>query len=339
MERAFFLSVIWTLLTSGYLGTSSDTHSLQYFYTLTLDQAGRTHFVSVGILDGVQIDHYDSKSQRDVPMVDWMMQGKRFWDDETKAREYDHGLFSAMMNDTFSHSSGGLHTFQARCECGFAPGRTWGGIRNAHNGQAFLTFDPESQSWKAEAPPSDQAAAVRVKRQWERWDQWTKDVKVYVDQLCPQRLHSFLGYGKKALEKKETPNITIVHTHTQEATCLATGYYPHGARVQWVRGERHEPVPEHMLQGGEELPNGDGTFQIRLTLRHLGEEEYKCQVNHSSMETPMMRTLEKPRTRMLILLSPAVIVVLITVMVVIAKWIHERSRHRDETDLPQETRL
>ncbi|XP_062394944.1 zinc-alpha-2-glycoprotein-like isoform X2 [Sardina pilchardus] len=302
MERAFFLSVIWTLLTSGYLGTSSDTHSLQYFYTLTLDQAGRTHFVSVGILDGVQIDHYDSKSQRDVPMVDWMMQGKRFWDDETKAREYDHGLFSAMMNDTFSHSS-------------------------------------ESQSWKAEAPPSDQAAAVRVKRQWERWDQWTKDVKVYVDQLCPQRLHSFLGYGKKALEKKETPNITIVHTHTQEATCLATGYYPHGARVQWVRGERHEPVPEHMLQGGEELPNGDGTFQIRLTLRHLGEEEYKCQVNHSSMETPMMRTLEKPRTRMLILLSPAVIVVLITVMVVIAKWIHERSRHRDETDLPQETRL
>ncbi|XP_076136045.1 zinc-alpha-2-glycoprotein-like isoform X2 [Alosa pseudoharengus] len=277
MERAFFLSVIWRLLTSVYLETSSESHSLQYLYTLTLDQAGRTHFVSVGILDGVQIDRYDSESQRDVPMVDWMIQGNRFWDDETEARKDDQGLFSAMMNDTFRHSSG----------------RTWGGIRNAHNGKAFLTFDPESQGWQAVAPSSDQAAAVRVKRQWERWELWTRNVKVYVDQFCPQRLHSFLEYGKKAFEKKETPDITILHTRTQEATCLASGYYTHGARVWWVCGERHEPVPEYMLLGGEELPNGDGTFQTRLTLRHLGEKEYKCQVDHSSQETPMMRTLAK----------------------------------------------
>ncbi|KAG5270983.1 hypothetical protein AALO_G00174550 [Alosa alosa] len=137
--------------------------------------------------------------------------------------------------------------------------------------------------------------------------------------------------GRKLLRKNK-------HTRTQEATCLATGYYPHGARVRWVRGERHEPVPEHMLLGGEELPNGDGTFQTRLTLRHLGEEEYKCQVDHSSQETPMMRTLEKPRTRMF-LLSPALSVVLIIVMVVVAKRIYERCHHQDETDLPQETRL
>lgn len=82
------------------------SHTLQYLYTLTLDPAGRTNFVSVGILDGVQIDRYDSKSQRDVPMVDWMTQGSKFWDAETEARKVDQGLFSAMMKDTFNHSSG-----------------------------------------------------------------------------------------------------------------------------------------------------------------------------------------------------------------------------------------
>lgn len=97
---------------------------------------------------------------------------------------------------------GELHTFQAMCECGFARGRTWGGIRNAHNGQAFLTFDRDTQGWLAVAPSIDNAAAVRVKMQWERWWSWTRDVGIYVDKICLQRLYSLLEYGKKALERK-----------------------------------------------------------------------------------------------------------------------------------------
>lgn len=82
------------------------THTLQYLYTLTLDKAGKINFTSVGVLDGVQIDRYDSESQRDVPMVDWMNQGSRFWDAETEDRRNDEGRFSDMMQETFNHSSG-----------------------------------------------------------------------------------------------------------------------------------------------------------------------------------------------------------------------------------------
>lgn len=105
----------------------------------------------------------------------------------------------------------------------------------------------------------------------------------------------------------ETPDVTILTTSTHEVTCLTTGYYPHGATVHWVRGKSHELVPQRMLVGGEELPNGDGTFQIRLTMRHMDEEEveYKCRVEHSSLKRPVMRTLGeiKKRHRVCICLS------------------------------------
>lgn len=102
MTSNSFTSCFNTIETS----VAEATHVLQYFYTLTLDQAGRTNFVSVGVLDGVQIDRYDSKSERDVPIVDWMSQEISFWDAETEARKDDQGRFFAMMKDTFNHSSG-----------------------------------------------------------------------------------------------------------------------------------------------------------------------------------------------------------------------------------------
>ncbi|KAG9334616.1 hypothetical protein JZ751_007439 [Albula glossodonta] len=301
----YCLCILWT-------SVSTDSHSLRYLYTLTVDGDGAARFLSVGVLDGVQIDRFDSATGKDLPSEPWMAHslGAGFWEAESQARMDDQSDFTTMMREFFNHSKGAVvfptgetHTFQAMCECGFSDdGLTWGGIRNAHDGRDFLTFDPAGRGWLAVAPQMDQASAQRVKQQWDRRDQWNWDVGHYVETACPERLRMFLRYGEETLRKRESPSVSL-HPQTDRATCLATGFYPQGAVVSWAE-EEGGPVPGHWLLGGEEVPNGDGTFQVRLTVKPNTTEgqRYVCRVEHSSLDGPVLmawgRSQSQPTARL-----------------------------------------
>lgn len=61
------------------------THSLKYFYTASSGVPNFPEFVVVGMVDGVQMVHYDSNSQRMVPEQDWMNKQTEaeYWERET----------------------------------------------------------------------------------------------------------------------------------------------------------------------------------------------------------------------------------------------------------------
>lgn len=74
-------------------------------------------------------------------------------------------------------------------------------------------------------------------------------------------------------------------------TCLATGFYPRHINLNWHRNTLL--VSDHQLTGGELLPNGDGTYQMRKSLELSAEElknkySYTCTVDHCSLDSSLV---------------------------------------------------
>lgn len=78
-------------------------------------------------------------------------------------------------------------------------------------------------------------------------------------------------------------------------TCLATGFYPASPiKITLLRDGR--PVPETQITGGESLPNGDETYQMRKSLKvslvELYGYKYTCTVQHPSLDQELRVVLE-----------------------------------------------
>ncbi|XP_041919786.1 uncharacterized protein LOC121683966 isoform X2 [Alosa sapidissima] len=67
-------------------------------------------------------------------------------------------------------------------------------------------------------------------------------------------------------------------------TCHVTGFYPRAVQVEWLNQDGHL---SDGVSRGEVLPNCDGTYQVKQTLKVPGgtqwSQVYRCQVIHSSV--------------------------------------------------------
>lgn len=79
-------------------------------------------------------------------------------------------------------------------------------------------------------------------------------------------------------------------TEGAKITCLAFGFYPRHINLTLLRDG--QPVAEHELKGGQLLPNGDWTYQLRksltITVQELRERpNYTCTANHISIDNKL----------------------------------------------------
>ncbi|XP_068614892.1 major histocompatibility complex class I-related gene protein-like, partial [Brachionichthys hirsutus] len=269
------------VLGTGVPGAVGETHSLKYFETASSGVSNFPEFVSVGLIDDVQMYHYDSKTKRAEPKQDWMdkvtAEDPEYWTRQTgiqvgiqeqskfnmetlrKRFNQSEGLF--VFIKCCSVSLSGVHIFQrlTGCEWDDETGEVTGFQQFGYNGEHFIVLDLKTETWIAPSPQ-----AVITKHRWDHDRARMEYKKYYFTQECPEWGRKYLEYGRSSLLRTDLPSVFLLQkTPSSPVSCFATGFYPDRAALFWRKDgeELHEEV-EH----GEILPNHDGTFQMSVDL-------------------------------------------------------------------------
>ncbi|XP_055750391.1 BOLA class I histocompatibility antigen, alpha chain BL3-7-like [Salvelinus fontinalis] len=265
------------LLFLGINVASAVTHSLKYFYTGSTGIKGLPQFVAVGIVDGMNIDYFDSVSEKNILKQSWM-EGARDEKRITDVRKVIQQSFIAgvkIIMPRFNQTTG-VHVLQQMYGCELDDdGITRGYFQYGYDGADFLSLDKSSRTWTA----ANQKAVIS-KLKWDATGVDANIYKNYLENTCIEWIKTYVNYGKDTLERKVPPSVSLLQKNpSSPVTCHATGFYPSGVMVFWQKDgqEQHEDV-----ENGETLPNDDGTFQKSAHLTVTPEEwknnKYQCVV-------------------------------------------------------------
>ncbi|XP_065326809.1 DLA class I histocompatibility antigen, A9/A9 alpha chain-like [Pelmatolapia mariae] len=323
-------------------GTVGSTHSLRYFYTSSSGVSNFPEFVAVGLVDEVQMIHYDSNTQKAEFKQQWM----------EKAAEDDPQYLSRQTNrlmnsqqvfkgniDTLKqrfNQTGGVHINQMimyGCEWDNETGKVKGYDQHGYDGEDFVALDLDTETWIAPTPQ-----AVTTKMKWDKNRALIAQKKNYLTQECPEWLKKYVNYGRSSLMKNSIyllfspvlPSLSLLQkTPSSPVTCHATGFNPNRAELVWRKDgvELHEGVNK-----GEILPINDGNFQMSVNLdlssvRPEDWQRYNCVFQFSGvnedivtkLDKAMIRTNKGKRKSLAILITIATLVLAVITFIVYKK--------------------
>jgi len=91
------------------------------------------------------------------------------------------------------------------------------------------------------------------------------------------------------------PKVSLLQKNPDYHTCHVTGFLFRDTNISWRKNGQALSDYSTLVESGETLPNGDGTFQRRLTLFILPDEwkkdRFTCVVEHKSWTEPIQKTL------------------------------------------------
>uniref|UniRef100_A0A8C9XCR6 Ig-like domain-containing protein n=1 Tax=Sander lucioperca TaxID=283035 RepID=A0A8C9XCR6_SANLU len=279
------------------------THSLKYFYTSSSGVPNFPEYVSVGLVDEVEMVHYDSNTKRQEPKQDWMSRvtadDPQYWQTQTEVAAGHQQTFKANIEVAKQrfNQTGGVHIYQRMygCEWDDETGEVNGFMQDGYDGEDFISFDLKTETFIA---PKQQAVITRHKLDHNK--AWIAQQKHYLTQECPEWLKKYVNYGRSSLLRTEVPSVSLLQkSPSSPVSCHATGFYPDRAMMFWRKDgeELHEDVDL-----GEILPNHDGSFQmsVDLDLSSVPAEDwrrYDCVFHLSGVEDDIVTKLDKAKIR------------------------------------------
>ncbi|XP_071395209.1 major histocompatibility complex class I-related gene protein-like isoform X2 [Centroberyx affinis] len=273
------------------------THSLKYFYTASSGVPNFPECVVIGLVDGVQIGHYDSNTKRAVPKH-WM--NKVIADDPQHFEWYtmrcldDHQFLKAELQTLKQrfNQTGGVHTYQRMlgCEWDDETGDYDGYDQYGYDGEDWMVLDLKTLTWIAPTPQ-----AVITKQNWSNDKARLTYIKYFLTQVCIDFLKKYVDYGKSTLQRTVFPSVSLLQkSPSSPVSCHATGFYPDKGMLFWTRdGEELQDL----MDQGEILPNHDGTFQtsVQLDVSSVKPEDwgkYECVFQLSGVKEDIVTKLD-----------------------------------------------
>ncbi|XDV53187.1 hypothetical protein PO909_021758 [Leuciscus waleckii] len=151
--------------------------------------------------------------------------------------------------------------------------------------------------------------------------------------FCITTLKNYIKKRRDQINRKITPNITLTQKANSDSggfrvSCLATGFYPRHINLTLFRDG--QPVSDHEITGGDLLPNGDGTYQMRKSLEISADKhKYSCSVTHLSLDNKLDIELEDEPSRRRIGVVVAVLLLVCAISVILAVVCMKKGRRED----------
>ncbi|XP_060706868.1 class I histocompatibility antigen, F10 alpha chain-like [Hemiscyllium ocellatum] len=256
-------------------------------------------YVGVGMINGVPVVRYDSDTRQTVSLQQWMTDAydANYWKILTKQGNdhSDKARKDLRMVMKCTNQTSGVHILQfIRTVEITADGSIKRSMNVGFDGKDFISLEPDRMRWVAA-----NHFAVKIKENWDSDKAWNRHWKWHLEEELVERLKSRLHFGKQYFERKVQPEVFISRREPNgqdkplTLSCLVTGFYPVDIEVTWLRNG--EVMSETQSSGVR--PNHDGTHQIQkeIEINAGDEDQYCCQIEHSSLAEAKLFQWEIPQ--------------------------------------------
>ncbi|VTJ86934.1 Hypothetical predicted protein [Marmota monax] len=272
---------------------ASGTHSLHYNLTVRFQGGSvQSRFFADCYWDHQLFLHYDNHDKESAkPQELWAEKplGTENWDTEIwELIEHGQNLKATLAEiNAQQEQKGGSHSLQETWGCKIEEDNHTRGFWNFHyDGEPFLSYHPETRSWKVE-PSSAQTLAMEVKNSWDADGIQSKVYQAHVQgELCGRFRRyqvswkgSSLSCGASAQGNLLSPAVNVTCGEALEdtinMTCWAFGFYPQNISVTWLQDG--EPQSQDTQQSWGVFPYVNGTYQTWVSIRiPQGQEQRFC---------------------------------------------------------------
>ncbi|XP_073709048.1 DLA class I histocompatibility antigen, A9/A9 alpha chain-like [Garra rufa] len=283
----------WPVVNAG-------SHSLMALATYIVGQTPFPEFSVVVMLDDLQLLYYDSTTW--IPVYRSYSDSKYYDEERSDAGVVFRDMFYDMKDRAFylkehQNRTDGIHVHQRLVGCELLSSNKAGPLHywDAFGGQNMEEFIFDIGKH-----------AIQIKMPWMiTWDQLKRVHENFMYEnvyhpICIKTLRRYLTMEKNNVLRKVKPRVRLMKkmlpdSQELQISCLATGFYPRHINLTLFRDG--QPVDDGQITGGEILPNGDGTYQMRKSLV-ISEEElreghkYNCTMKHLNMDNKLDITFD-----------------------------------------------